>query len=148
MVNKNNSNTNLSSYTFKFGSALAGHKNSNRNRNSNINKSCYVESEHSDLDSPLMNSPRGRDHNHSIITTTSSDEEMMKASKKRGRKSGLGRENPLNHVEAQRQRREKLNHRFYALRAVVPNVLRLEDGQGVAVVRCGFLYQRAQVQDL
>ncbi|MCL7025499.1 hypothetical protein MKW94_000306 [Papaver nudicaule] len=46
--------------------------------------------------------------------------------KKRGRKPGNGRENPLNHVEAERQRREKLNHRFYALRAVVPNVSRMD----------------------
>jgi transcription factor MYC2 len=46
--------------------------------------------------------------------------------KKRGRKPGLGRGAPLNHVEAERQRREKLNHRFYALRAVVPNVSRMD----------------------
>eukprot|EP00262_Sarcandra_glabra_P008147 TRINITY_DN21398_c0_g1_i1.p1 TRINITY_DN21398_c0_g1~~TRINITY_DN21398_c0_g1_i1.p1 ORF type:complete len:467 (-),score=51.40 TRINITY_DN21398_c0_g1_i1:266-1666(-) len=46
--------------------------------------------------------------------------------KKRGRKPGNGREVPLNHVEAERQRREKLNHRFYALRAVVPNVSRMD----------------------
>ncbi|PQQ21723.1 transcription factor MYC2 [Prunus yedoensis var. nudiflora] len=46
--------------------------------------------------------------------------------KKRGRKPGLGRDTPLNHVEAERQRREKLNHRFYALRAVVPNVSRMD----------------------
>ncbi|XP_028752301.1 transcription factor MYC3 [Neltuma alba] len=46
--------------------------------------------------------------------------------KKRGRKPGLGRETPLNHVEAERQRREKLNHRFYALRAVVPHVTRMD----------------------
>ncbi|CAA7040638.1 unnamed protein product [Microthlaspi erraticum] len=32
----------------------------------------------------------------------------------------------LKHVEAERQRREKLNHRFYALRAVVPNVSRMD----------------------
>jgi len=46
--------------------------------------------------------------------------------KKRGRKPVIGRETPMNHVEAERQRREKLNHRFYALRAVVPNVSRMD----------------------
>lgn len=46
--------------------------------------------------------------------------------RKRGRKPGVGREAPLNHVEAERQRREKLNHRFYALRSVVPNVSRMD----------------------
>ncbi|PKA59990.1 Transcription factor bHLH14 [Apostasia shenzhenica] len=47
--------------------------------------------------------------------------------RKRGRKaSNGGRETPANHVEAERQRREKLNHRFYALRSVVPNVSRMD----------------------
>ncbi|KAM2647735.1 hypothetical protein TB1_000954 [Malus domestica] len=56
-----------------------------------------------------------------------SDSEFPKRTpKKRGRKPGLGRDTPLNHVEAERQRREKLNHRFYALRAVVPNVSRMD----------------------
>ncbi|KAL5572183.1 hypothetical protein UlMin_021780 [Ulmus minor] len=67
-----------------------------------------VDSEHSDSDSPLAIAADKR------------------APKKRGRKPGLGRETPLNHVEAERQRREKLNHRFYALRAVVPNVSRMD----------------------
>ncbi|OAY56269.1 transcription factor MYC2 [Manihot esculenta] len=45
--------------------------------------------------------------------------------RKRGRKPS-GKEMPLNHVEAERQRRERLNHRFYALRSVVPNVSKMD----------------------
>ncbi|KAB2597881.1 transcription factor bHLH14-like [Pyrus ussuriensis x Pyrus communis] len=56
-----------------------------------------------------------------------SDSEFPKRTpKKRGRKPGLGRDATLDHVEAERQRREKLNHRFCALRAVVPNVSRMD----------------------
>ncbi|XP_021889655.1 transcription factor MYC2 [Carica papaya] len=75
-------------------------------------QSSFVDSENSDSDCPLMN-------NVGPIVE-------KKLHKKRGRKPGLGRETPLNHVEAERQRREKLNHRFYALRAVVPNVSRMD----------------------
>ncbi|EPS71023.1 hypothetical protein M569_03732, partial [Genlisea aurea] len=50
----------------------------------------------------------------------------QKRPKKRGRKPANGREEPLNHVEAERQRREKLNQRFYALRAVVPTVSKMD----------------------
>lgn len=73
--------------------------------------SSYVDSEHSDSDCPLIEAAENRE---------------KRIPKKRGRKPGLGRETPLNHVEAERQRREKLNHRFYALRAVVPNVSRMD----------------------
>ncbi|XVE58158.1 hypothetical protein DITRI_Ditri04bG0148000 [Diplodiscus trichospermus] len=46
--------------------------------------------------------------------------------KKRGRKPANGKESPINHVEAERQRRERLNYRFYALRSVVPNVSKMD----------------------
>ena len=52
-----------------------------------------------------------------------------KPPRKRGRKPANDREEPLSHVQAERQRREKLNQRFYALRAVVPNVSKVSTFQ-------------------
>ncbi|KAK6142692.1 hypothetical protein DH2020_023040 [Rehmannia glutinosa] len=70
-----------------------------------ISTPCSVESEHSDVEVECAEHKRPR---------------------KRGRKPANGREEALNHVEAERARREKLNQRFYALRAVVPNISKMD----------------------
>ncbi|XAR62927.1 hypothetical protein NMG60_11022674 [Bertholletia excelsa] len=71
-----------------------------------------------------------------------------KTPKKRGRKPSQGRETPLNHVEAERQRREKLNHRFYALRAVVPNVSRMDKASLLSDAVSYINELKAKVEDL
>ena len=62
-------------------------------------------------------------HTHTLEMDNSDSEERKP--RKRVRRGGTG-EAPASHVEAERQRREKLNHRFYALRSVVPNVSRMD----------------------
>ena len=69
-------------------------------------------------------------------------------SKKRGRKPTSGRESPLNHVEAERQRRERLNHRFYALRSVVPNVSKMDKASLLADAVAYIKELRAKVDEL
>ena len=73
--------------------------------------------------------------------------EPDKRPRKRGRKPANGREEPLNHVEAERQRREKLNQRFYALRAVVPNVSKMDKASLLAdaITYINDLRERIQV---
>lgn len=72
-----------------------------------------------------------------------------KRPRKRGRKPANGREEPLNHVEAERQRREKLNQRFYALRAVVPNVSKMDKASllGDAILYINELKAKLQTSD-
>ncbi|WCJ22486.1 Basic helix-loop-helix (bHLH) DNA-binding family protein [Euphorbia peplus] len=98
-------------------------------------KKSYIDSEHSDSDCPFISAPV----NNTIL---------KRIPKKRGRKPGLGRDTALNHVEAERQRREKLNHRFYALRAVVPNVSRMDKASLLSDAVCYINELKAKIEDL
>ncbi|XP_040988798.1 transcription factor MYC2-like [Juglans microcarpa x Juglans regia] len=68
--------------------------------------------------------------------------------KKRGRKATTGGDSPVNHVEAERQRREKLNHRFYALRSVVPNVSKMDKASLLADAVVYINELKAKIDDL
>lgn len=72
--------------------------------------------------------------------------------KKRGRKptttTTMESPQPVNHVEAERQRREKLNHRFYALRSVVPNVSKMDKASLLADAVVYIKELKAKVEEL
>nr|XP_010935028.1 transcription factor MYC2 [Elaeis guineensis] len=74
--------------------------------------------------------------------------EPEKRPRKRGRKPANGREEPLDHVEAERQRREKLNQRFYALRAEVPNVSKMDKASLLADAISYIRELRSKLQSL
>lgn len=126
-----------------------------REEGSNKDQVCRdyaVDSEHSGSGCPVLNAAQA---SPSPTTTSTVDVEkmmmvMIKAPKKRGRKpgGGVGRDVALNHVEAERQRREKLNHRFYALRAVVPNVSRMDKASLLADAVSYINELRSKVHDL
>ncbi|EEF32408.1 DNA binding protein, putative [Ricinus communis] len=108
------------------------HANQKPQENDAKKESNNAESEHSDSDS-------------SLLAAASLDK---KTPKKRGRKPALGRDTPLNHVEAERLRREKLNHRFYALRAVVPNVSRMDKASLLSDAVCYINELKAKIEEL
>lgn len=94
----------------------------------------------------------GGDSDHSDLEASVVKEAVVEPEKKprkRGRKPANGREEPLNHVEAERQRREKLNQRFYALRAVVPNVSKMDKASllGDAIAYINELKSKVQNSD-
>ncbi|KAI3498177.1 hypothetical protein L1887_33946 [Cichorium endivia] len=89
-----------------------------RNTTAVMNTYAETASEQSDTDCQL------------VLATT---EKRMQKTK--GKNTGVRRP-PVNHVEAERQRREKLNQRFYALRSVVPNVSRMDKASLLADAVC------------
>ncbi|GJN04166.1 hypothetical protein PR202_ga21690 [Eleusine coracana subsp. coracana] len=82
----------------------------------------------------------------------SSGEPPAPAGKKRGRKPGWSSrktDDPaLSHVEAERQRREKLNRRFCDLRAAVPTVSRMDKASLLADATAYIAELRGRVEKL
>ncbi|XP_071716580.1 transcription factor bHLH14-like [Rutidosis leptorrhynchoides] len=71
------------------------------------------------------------------VTTT-----MKKGTKKKAK------DPPPNHVEAERQRRDKLNQRFYTLRSVVPHVSKMDKASLLADAVCYINELKGKVEEL
>ncbi|KAL8208108.1 hypothetical protein R6Q57_007520 [Mikania cordata] len=89
--------------------------------------SSFTASEHSDSDCQ-------------IVVTTGKKQQGVK---RKGKDT-----TPLNHVEAERQRREKLNQRFYTLRSVVPNVSKMDKASLLADAVCYINELKHKVKEL
>ncbi|XP_016500166.1 transcription factor bHLH14-like [Nicotiana tabacum] len=72
----------------------------------------------------------------------------IKRERKAGSSRTTGTEMAKNHVEAERQRREKLNNRFYALRSVVPNVSKMDRASLLADAVTYINELKAKVEEL
>lgn len=105
---------------------------------SGVKSSGVGDSDHSDLEASVVK------EQESVQVV-----EPEKKPRKRGRKPANGREEPLNHVEAERQRREKLNQKFYALRVVVPNVSKMDKASllGDSIIYINELKAKVQASD-
>ncbi|PQM41676.1 transcription factor bHLH14-like isoform X2 [Prunus yedoensis var. nudiflora] len=89
----------------------------------------------------------GGSSSDSVDNFTSDNTESTRL-KKRGRSSSNHAPQLLNHVEAERQRREKLNHRFYVLRSVVPNVSKMDRSSLLADAVAYINQLKANIEEL
>ncbi|XP_052192917.1 transcription factor MYC2-like [Diospyros lotus] len=84
----------------------------------------------------------GNESEHSEL-----QQQQQRVPKKRAQKAAGAK--PLNHhVEAERQRRERLNSRFYALRSVVPNVSKMDKASLLSDAVSYISQLKAKVEDL
>ncbi|PHT92150.1 hypothetical protein T459_00032 [Capsicum annuum] len=95
---------------------------------------------------------KSSDSGNSDYDNESSAMYNINSPKKRGRKSSSSTKTERimakNHVEAERLRREKLNHRFYALRSVVPNVSKMDKASLLADAVTYINELKAKVEEL